>query len=125
MGSDLELVRDYLRNGIVEGSERIPGFGDRLVMRVPVENPAERSRVNAVNTRLMNGSGEIRLMVDPRKAPHVVEDFEGVRLVEGGSGEIDHKRDKMLVHISTALGYYIAKQFPIVASTDGVEEWLA
>jgi hypothetical protein len=47
----------------------------------------ERVRLNAVNSRLKSAAGDIRLMVDPVKAPHVVKDFEGVRLLEGGSGE--------------------------------------
>ena len=52
-------------------------------------------------------------MVDPGKAPHVVDDLEGVRTLEGGSGEIDKKKDSELTHISDGLGYYIEKQFPI------------
>jgi hypothetical protein len=55
------------------------------------------------------------LMVDPVKAPHVVKDFEGVRLLEGGSGEIDKKADPHLSHLSDGVGYYCAKEFPIVS----------
>jgi hypothetical protein len=103
MGSDWDLVRAELR----------PVFQDRLSFRVPNANPAERARVNAVNSRLKSASGEIRLMVDPQKAPHVVTDLEGVRLLKGGSGEIDKKVDPKLSHISDALGYMIEKEFPI------------
>jgi hypothetical protein len=103
LGSDWDLVKAELR----------PVFGDRLSMHVPPANPAERARVNAINSRLKSASGEIRLMVDPVKAPNVVKDLEGVRLLKGGSGEIDKKVDPALSHISDAAGYYISKEYPI------------
>ena len=103
LGSDWDLVR----------AELGPVFGDRLRLKVPAANPPERARVNAVNSRLMNAAGEIRLMVDPAKAPHVVKDFEGVRLLEGGSGEIDKKADPMLSHLTDSIGYMVAREFPI------------
>jgi len=89
-------------------------FGsNRTHMRVPRANPSERSRVNAVNTRLKSGSDRIHLMIDPIAAPNIVRDFEGVRLLSGGSGEIDKKIDPKLTHLSDGLGYYIAKEFPV------------
>jgi hypothetical protein len=69
--------------------------------------------VNAVNSRLMSAAGDIRLMVDPVKALHVVKDFEGVRLLEGGSGEIDKKSDPERSHQLDALGYSIFREFPV------------
>ena len=101
-GSDWDLVRQELT----------PHFSN-LWWDVPDANPAERSRVNAVNTRIKAGDGTRRLFVDPSKVPHVVRDLEGVRVLEGGSGEIDKRSDKQLTHISDALGYYIVKKFPI------------
>lgn len=120
-GSDLELVERHLRAGFTGR----PGFAERLSMRVGSSNPAERARVNAVNCRLLNGADEIHLMVDAQRAPHVVEDLDGVSLVVGGSGELDKdpKRFKFLTHISDALGYYIAERFPITTRTSGVSEF--
>jgi hypothetical protein len=103
MGSDLDLIR----------AELTPVFGNRLSMRVPQSNPQERSRINAVNSRLKSAAGEVRLMVDPVKAQHVVRDLEGVALLAGGSGELDKKSNPALSHISDALGYYLSKEFPI------------
>lgn len=103
-GSDWDLVRTELR----------PTFGDRADYRVPLANPAERARINAVNSRLKSGAGTIHLMVDPAKAPNVVRDLEGVRLLAGGSGEIDKKIDDRLTHLSDAVGYYIVKEFPVL-----------
>ena len=104
-GSDWDLVRSELR----------ATFGDRADYRVPTANPAERARINAMNSRLRAGDGTVRLMVDPAKAPNVVRDLEGVRLLAGGSGEIDKKADGRLTHLSDALGYYIVKEFPVLA----------
>jgi hypothetical protein len=103
-GSDWDLVKAELRSV----------FKDRLALRVPGANSRERVRVNAVNSRLMSAAGDIRLMVDPVKAPNVVKDFEGVRLLEGGSGEIDKKADPHLSHWTDGIGYYVAKEFPII-----------
>jgi hypothetical protein len=103
-GSDWDLARATL----------IPAFRDQVHFKVPRANPQERVRINAVNTRLLSAAGDIRLMVDPVKAPNVVKDLEGVQLLEGGSGQIDKKADPMRSHISDALGYYVVAEFPIV-----------
>lgn len=102
-GSDWDIIKRMLKEV----------FKERLIMRVPSANPPERSRINAMNTRIKTHGGEIRLMVDPTYAPHVVKDLDGVKLLEGGSGEIDKKADPKLTHISDALGYYIVYEFPI------------
>jgi len=106
-GSDWDLVKEELR----------PVFGDQLFFRVPKANPAERARINALNTRLKNGAGDVHLRVDPSKVPHIVRDLEGVRLLEGGSGELDKKHDPQLTHPSDALGYYIVGAFPTTRTT--------
>lgn len=103
-GSDWDIIKAELR----------PVFGDRLSFKVPPSNPAERARINAVNSRLLSSDSVVRMMVDPVKAPHVVKDFEGVRTLEGGSGEIDKKATPALTHISDAVGYYVEREFPIV-----------
>lgn len=104
-GSDWDLIRDELR----------PVFGERLLFRVDKRSKpgAERSRVNATNTRLMNTEAEVHLFVDDVKAPHVIEDFEGVTLLKGGSGEINKKANPKLSHISDALAYYLLKEHPV------------
>lgn len=102
-GSDWDIVKDSFRNA----------WGGRARYDVPKANPPERSRVNAVNSRLRASDGTVRLKVDPKAAPNVVRDLEGVTLLEGGSGEIDKKADASLSHISDALGYYIAKVYPV------------
>lgn len=103
-GSDWDLIKGAMHKH----------FGSNAVrFRVPKENPFERQRVNAVNSRLRTAEGVERMMVDGKYAPHVVKDFEGVRLLEGGSGEIDKDADRRLTHVSDAIGYYVVREFPI------------
>jgi hypothetical protein len=104
-GSDWDLIRAE--------------FGSSVTYEVSRTNPTQRARLNAMNTRIMTSSGEVHLMVDPVRAPHVVKDLEGVRLLEGGSGELDKKIDPMLTHISDALGYYVAERYPVNAAPVG------
>lgn len=101
-GSDWDIIRQELK----------PVFGERLTFHVKSGNPRERARVNSVNSRLKSTNGDIRLMVDSKKAPHVVRDFEGVQLLKGGSGEIDKKATPELTHISDAIGYRVEYSFP-------------
>lgn len=102
-GSDWDLIKAEFR-----------AIASRCVWRVPNRNPPERSRVNAVNSRLRAADGTVRLMVDPQRAPHVVRDLEGVSILEGSAGELDKKGDPSLTHISDALGYHIERRFPVV-----------
>ena len=88
-------------------------WGDDLVYRVPLSNPSERTRVNAVNSRLRTTDNRIHMLVDPEKANQVVRDLDNVATLEGGSGELDKKSDETLTHPSDALGYYIAERFPV------------
>lgn len=106
-GTDWDLIMDAMNRHY--GSRRVHRFGHRNASTGAWSNPTERSRVNAVNTRLMSGERAVRLVVDPKFAPHVVRDFEGVRLLEGGSGEIDKKEGEKsgLTHLTDAIGYYV------------------
>jgi hypothetical protein len=55
---------------------------------------------------------------------NTIKDFEGVRVIEGGTGDIDKKRDLMLTHLTDAIGYYVSREHPVrkyVAS--GVKFW--
>lgn len=119
-GSDWDLVRDLLTKG---DGER-PGFGThRVRFDIPSANPPERVRVNAMNTRICNGTGQRHLFVDGVAAPHVVKDLEGVTVLAGGSGELDKKKDKRLTHISDGVGYYVVHRFPTGASTATVSTY--
>ena len=103
-GSDWDLVKNALYDK----------FGpERVMFHVPDANPTERARINAVNSRLRSQDRTIRLMVDPVSAPMTVVDFEGVRLLEGGSGEIDKKRDPELSHLTDGIGYYVQRRYPV------------
>jgi hypothetical protein len=105
-GNDWDIVKQILT----------PTFNRNLWFEVPPSNPSERSRINSMNSRLKNARGEVKLYVDPKAAPHVMTDFEGVRLLEGGSGEIDKAFDRTLTHLTDALGYYVDREFSVRSS---------
>lgn len=112
-GTDWDIVRDILRGP----------FGDRMLWRVAKKAPYVRDRINAVNSRLCSTDGTVRFAVDPSKAPNVVRDFEGVTLLQGGSGEVDKKgcERQGLTHLSDAIGYYIAEKYPVGGSFSYVD----
>ncbi len=101
-GSDWDIIKQEL----------FPEFGRQLHFNVPKSNPAERQRINAVNSRLMSASKEVKLVIDS-KCKHLIRDFEGVILIAGGIGEIDKKADLSLTHMTDGFGYYIHKEFPV------------
>jgi len=104
-GSDWDIIRNMFR----------PVFGRRARYRYKRANPTERSRVNAMNTRLKAADGTIRMLVDPKKCPHLVEDFEDVSVLKGGSGEIDKKSNEDITHLTDAVGYWIETDFPVTS----------
>lgn len=99
-GSDWDLIKEKLTNYYGE---------DQIQFHVPRGNPAERKRINCVNSRLKSIKGDIHLMVDSR-CKHTIKDFEGVRSKD--DGKIDKTKDMKLSHLTDGIGYYIAKEFP-------------
>ncbi|MGI8959281.1 MAG: terminase large subunit domain-containing protein [Bryobacteraceae bacterium] len=84
-------------------------------IRVSSSNPPVKDRINCVNSRVCNSFGERRLFVDPR-CWQLIRDFEQVSWKTDWNGNsllhLD-KSDPMRTHVSDALGYYIAQEFPM------------
>ncbi len=81
------------------------------INKVPTKNPAERDRVNAVNSMILNSKGQIRTFVNPEKCKHLIRDFEQVPYKEG-TPKID-KSKLHLTHASDSAGYLYAKEFDL------------
>jgi PBSX family phage terminase large subunit len=73
-------------------------------------NPPVNERINAVNARLRNSQGDIRLFIDNR-CKRLISDFERVSY-KTGSRDLD-KSNTELTHISDAIGYYIEMNYSI------------
>jgi len=86
--------------------------------RVPSANPPVKDRINCVNARLLNHAGQRRLLIDSR-CKHLIKDFEQVcwKADPHGSSlaELD-KSDPMRTHVSDAVGYFVAREFPMRAT---------
>jgi hypothetical protein len=82
---------------------------------VPSANPPVKDRINCVNAVLRNHAGERRLRIDP-KCKQLIKDLEQVGWKADPHGnplaELD-KSDPMRTHASDALGYLVAREFPM------------
>jgi hypothetical protein len=89
----------------------------RANLRIPSANPPVKDRINCVNAMLHNHAGEHRLLIDPR-CKHLIKDLEQVCWKVDPHGnplaELD-KSDPMRTHVSDAVGYWIAREFPMRA----------
>jgi hypothetical protein len=85
--------------------------------RIPSANPPVKDRVNCVNARLRNHAGQYRVLVNP-SCKALIKDFEQVCWKSDPHGnslvELD-KSDPMRTHVSDALGYLVARVFPMSA----------
>jgi len=126
-GSDWDIVRRCLEPTF--GSKTFPAAcgakvihtPSRFEIRVPPSNPRERVRINATNSRLQSADGKVHLLVDPR-CTHTIQDLEGVSYRQGTS-EIDKKSSPMLTHLSDAVGYYVAYEFPMTEQIWEVQQF--
>jgi hypothetical protein len=86
-----------------------------VTFQVPSSNPPVKDRVNCVNAKLRNQTGQYRLLVN-RSCKHLIKDFEQVCWKTDPHGnplvELD-KSDPMRTHVSDALGYLVAREFPM------------
>jgi len=102
-GSDWDIIDDIL-GGYFKG---------KYDNEVPRSNPSVRGRINATNARICSANKTNRLMIDTHACPMLTKDFDGVRILKGSAGELDKKSDKTLTHISDAIGYKFAQDFPV------------
>jgi len=114
-GTDWDIIKAKLR----KGNSKHSGFGDKLRFNVPSAPPRERIRVNSMNSRLQTTDGTVKMRID-RKCKWLKRDFEGV--VPNDNGEID-KTDKKITHLTDALGYYIAEEFPLAVRKTVVSQY--
>jgi hypothetical protein len=89
----------------------------RASFQVPSSNPPVKDRINCVNARLCNHAGQYRLVIDPT-CKELRKDFEQVTWKADPHGnslaELD-KSDPRRTHVSDAVGYLIARKFPMRA----------
>jgi hypothetical protein len=107
--TDWQIVQDFLRGY---------GWQFRVSQNVPRENPSVKDRTNCVNSSFRNQLGQHRLLIHPR-CRELIRDLEqvGWKMDAHGnaSAELD-KSDRRRTHVSDALGYLIAYQFPMRSS---------
>lgn len=72
-------------------------------------NPHEHDRIAAVNSACETMTGVHRLVVDP-SCVGLIADLEQV--IVNDAGELDKSTNPELTHLSDALGYWLAKDFP-------------
>lgn len=89
--------------------EELKHYG--VTMRVPTKNPAERDRINSMNSVICNSKNQRRLFVHP-KCKHLIGDLEQVSFKEG-STQIDKTKNLLLTHPSDALGYMADREFSL------------
>ena len=107
-GSDWDLIKDFFEQ---------TDWRHRMTFDVPRAHPSVRSRINAMNCRIKSIDGIIRFMVDPVAAPHVVEDFERLTVLEGSNGEIDKNANKAIGHLFDAVSYRECQKYPVDEAT--------
>lgn len=83
--------------------------------RVQKSHPAIKDRQNAVRARVLNAAGERFLFVNPNTAPWCHEGLATVQLQKGSTFQEDQTNDYQ--HITTAIGYCVAVEFPINRAT--------
>lgn len=76
--------------------------------------PHVRDRVAAVNARCETMDGAHHFAVDP-SCVHLIADLEQVIFKD--NGEFDKDSNKLLTHVSDALGYWVHREFPLVKPT--------
>ena len=87
----------------------LAGYG--VSKHVPLANPSEKDRINAMNGMIKNSKGVNRIQIHP-KCKHLIRDLEQVSYKEG-TVKIDKGKDLMLTHPSDGFGYMIEKEFSL------------
>lgn len=101
--NDYQMILDILK----------PKFHNEVYLRIPTKNMLETDRRASMNAMFLNSKGEIRMFVSD-KCKELIKDFD--KLTPDTHGKIN-KKDPARSHASDALGYYIAKEYPVYSKT--------
>jgi hypothetical protein len=88
-----------------------------FVVKAPNSHPPVRDRINAVNSRLLSSTGEVRLVVEPR-CKRIIEGLER-QVYKEGTQQPD--KDSGYDHWNDALGYMVHYKYPLRRDTNKSE----
>lgn len=88
----------------------LKGNGWNFERKVKRKHPAIKDRQNAVRAMILNAADEVRLFVNPNKAPWSDKGLATVQ-VKSGSSFLEDDKNKYQ-HITTAIGYCIDYRYP-------------
>ncbi len=97
----------------IEGVLRANGWS--FTRKVKPAHPAIKDRQNAVRAKIKTADGSISLYVNPHKAPWSDKGLATVQLKEGSTFQEDQSNQYQ--HITTAIGYCVDVEWPIVKRT--------
>ena len=75
-------------------------------------NPRRKNRIASVNSLLMSQDGTVRMRINIKNCPKLVNDLNKVQATSDGREDKTQEKEG-LVHISSALGYMCAYKFPV------------
>lgn len=99
--SDFDIVKVILKEAGIT-------FRDET----PESNPSVKDRVNSVNVKCRDASGNIDLHINPQTCPHSCKDLDRVVWKKTGDYILDPGPKKQLTHSSDAIGYPIHRITP-------------
>ena len=99
--SDYNDIEDVLRAN-----------GWKFQRRVADSHPAIKDRQNAVRAKIKAADGAITLWVNPKTAPWCTKGLSTVQLQKGSSFQ-ENQKDNDAQHITTAIGYCVAYEWPV------------
>lgn len=106
--SDYTEIEDVLRTN-----------GWTFERKVKRAAPAIKDRQNAVRAMICTADGRRRLFVNPRLAKWCDKGLSTVQLQEGSTFQEDQKNQYQ--HITTAIGYCVDCEWPVIAPTMGID----
>lgn len=93
------------------------GYPSQLERRVPIKNPAVKSRLHAVNRRLLAADGAPGVLIDADNCPELVQDLGEVVLTADGTAilKVTNPDDpySQRTHGSDAWGYKVFREWPV------------
>jgi len=98
--SDYTQMEDYLR-----------GEGWKFTRKVSNKHPAIKDRQNALRAKIRTADSKVSLYVNSKKCPYTHKGLNTVQLKKGSSFQ---EEETDYQHITTALGYMISYEHPVV-----------